>query len=44
LRSAWPCQALGAGNSSGWLVGVGLVNPTINVTDRWWTARVGAPA
>ena len=33
---------LGAGHSDGWLImAVGGINPTVNVADRWWTARVG---
>jgi hypothetical protein len=23
------------------IIAVGAINPTVNVTDRWWTARVG---
>jgi len=35
-------HGLGAGQSDGWLiVAAGAINPTVNVTDRWWTARAG---
>jgi hypothetical protein len=38
-------RALGAGHSDGWLlVSVGGINPAVNITDRWWTARARAPA
>jgi hypothetical protein len=38
-------RGLGAGHSDGWLIiAVGAINPTVNVTDRWWTARIGTAA
>jgi hypothetical protein len=35
-------HALGADHSDGWLfVSLGGLTPALQVTDRWWTARVG---
>jgi hypothetical protein len=38
-------RTLGAGHSEGWLiVAIAAISPTINLTERWWAARAGAPA